>query len=229
MALKMIARFLLTETWNSIEIGISMSFFVRYYAVTLLPLLPPANEVCEGYVFTRVCLSTGGRESTWAGTPGVGTPPRPGTAPGPGTPTPPGTSPRPGTPPDQVHPLPDQVHPQDQVHPLPEQVPPRTRYPWTRYTPPGTRLGTPPGAVYAGRYGQQAGGTHPTGMHSCYVIIVIIFKFKTRVDLTCVFCHQHAMAFSDSPLLQHLPISSCPAWQSNRLIHILINGIINVL
>ena len=28
---------------------------------------------------------------------------------------------------------------------------------------------TPLGAVYAGRYGQQAGGTHPTGMHSCYV------------------------------------------------------------
>ena len=23
---------------------------------------------------------------------------------------------------------------------------------------------TPPGAVHAGRYGQQAGGTHPTGM-----------------------------------------------------------------
>ena len=23
-------------------------------------LLPPANEVCEGYVFTSVCLSTGG-------------------------------------------------------------------------------------------------------------------------------------------------------------------------
>ena len=30
--------------------------------------------------------------------------------------------------------------------------------------------GTPPlGAVHAGRYGQQAGGTHPTGMHSCFV------------------------------------------------------------
>ena len=28
----------------------------------------------------------------------------------------------------------------------------------------------PPGAVYAGRYGQQAGGTHPTGMHSCFTI-----------------------------------------------------------
>ena len=24
-----------------------------------------------------------------------------------------------------------------------------------------------PGAVHAGSYGQQAGGTHPTGMHTC--------------------------------------------------------------
>ena len=32
------------------------------------PLLPPANEVCEGYVFTGVCLSTVGG-STWAGIP----------------------------------------------------------------------------------------------------------------------------------------------------------------
>ena len=32
--------------------------------------------------------------------------------------------------------------------------------------PPGSR--PPPRAVHAGRYGQQAGGTHPTGMHSCY-------------------------------------------------------------
>ena len=28
---------------------------------------------------------------------------------------------------------------------------------------------SPPGAEHAGRYGQQAGGTHPTGMHSCLV------------------------------------------------------------
>ena len=41
------------------------------------------------------------------------------------------------------------------------------RYPpGTRYSPPGP--GTPPGAVHAGRYGQQAGDTHPTGMHSCF-------------------------------------------------------------
>ena len=65
---------------------------------------------CEGYVFTGVCLSTGG--STWAGT----------------------------TPRDQVHPLgtrytpspQTRYTPQDQVHP----PGPGTRYtPWTRYTP----------------------------------------------------------------------------------------------
>ena len=38
-------------------------------------------------------------------------------------------------------------------------------HPRTRYTP---RQVHPPGAVHARRYGQQAGGTHPTGMHSCY-------------------------------------------------------------
>ena len=33
--------------------------------LALLPprLLPPANVVCEGYVFTGVCLSTGGMET----------------------------------------------------------------------------------------------------------------------------------------------------------------------
>ena len=36
--------------------------------------------------------------------------------------------------------------------------------------PPGP--GTPPGAVHAGRYGQQAGGTHPTGMHSCCLKLI---------------------------------------------------------
>ena len=31
--------------------------FLFYFPIFLLP---PANEVCEGYVFTGVCLSTGG-------------------------------------------------------------------------------------------------------------------------------------------------------------------------
>ena len=43
--------------------------------------------------------------------------------------------------PGQVH-APGQVHPPGQIHPL--------------------------SAVHAGRYGQHAGGTHPTGMQSCY-------------------------------------------------------------
>ena len=37
-------------------------------------------------------------------------------------------------------------------------------------TPQGPEAGTPPPRkVHAGRYGQQAGGTHPTGMQSCYL------------------------------------------------------------
>ena len=56
-----------------------------------------------------------------------------------------------GNPRDQVHPLWDQVQPppQDQLHP-----PPRDQV-------------HPSRAVHAGRYGQHAGGMHPTGMHSC--------------------------------------------------------------
>ena len=46
--------------------------------------------------------------------------------------------------------------PPGQVHP-PGKVPP-----WQVH---------PPGAVHAGRYGQQAGGTHPTGMNSCFFSI----------------------------------------------------------
>ena len=61
---------------------------------------------------------------------------------------------------------------------------PRPGTPWTRHTPLGQ---TPPepstpqdhapphGAVHAGRYGQQAGGMHPTGMQS-YLLINFGFK-----------------------------------------------------
>ena len=35
---------------------------------------------------------------------------------------------------------------------------------------------TPPGAVHAGRYGQQAGGKHPTGMQSCLSVSSINAK-----------------------------------------------------
>ena len=38
--------------------------------------------------------------------------------------------------------------------------------------PPGLEAGTPPAKCMLGdgRYGQQAGGTHPTGMQSCFIL-----------------------------------------------------------
>ena len=104
-------------------------------------LLPPANEICKGYVFTRVCLS-----APWAGTAPRQVPP-----------------PRAGTPLGRYT-------PSGQVHPLWAGTPPLGRYtPWQvhplgRYTP---RQVHPPQCMLG--YGQQAGGTHPTGMHSCLV------------------------------------------------------------
>ena len=61
------------------------------------------------------------------------------------------------------HVTPGQVHPQvgnsGQVPPLGRLTSPGQVHPPGRYTP---RAGTPPRAVHAGRYGQQAVGTHPT-------------------------------------------------------------------
>ena len=73
-----------------------------------------------------------------------------------------------------------------------DQVPPRPG------TPPGPD--TPPRAVHAGRYGQQAGGTHPTGMHSCClrnnqyfsncILHVVFFYFRILARIHS--CH-HAI------------------------------------
>ena len=56
------------------------------------------------------------------------------------------------------------------THPLQDQagtpLGPGTHPPRTRHHLPGTRH-PPPGAEHAGRYGQRAGGMHPTGMQSC--------------------------------------------------------------
>ena len=91
--------------------------------------------------------------------------------------------------------VPGQVPPWDQVHPGPGTPP------WDQvHTSP--RPGTPPGpgtpppvAVHAGRYGQQAGGTHPTAMHSCFIyvnlrfIIQIIMHSFARLGIFCFGCH----------------------------------------
>ena len=83
-------------------------------------LLPPANEVCEGYAFTRVCHSV---HRWW----GVclracwDTIPRP---PGPGTPQDQVPPPGPGTPPRTRHPLGSRPSPPGSRHPCWEQTPP---------------------------------------------------------------------------------------------------------
>ena len=49
----------------------------------------------------------------------------------------------------------------------PQSKPPGADTPQSRHTPPGADT-PPPGAEHAGRYGQRAGGTHLTGMQSCF-------------------------------------------------------------
>ena len=70
-----------------------------------------------------------------------------------------------------------------QVHPLgPGRYSPWTRYPWDQVHP-LDQAGTPALAVHAGRYGQQAGGTHPTGMHSCYLnVIMFLMCYQVNGD-----------------------------------------------
>ena len=124
------------------------------YIQSFLALLPPANEVWGKVIFSEACVKNSvhrGRGSTWAGTPRNQVHPRVGTPPwGPGTPNWAGTPPR-----TRYTPLGPGIPPQDQVH-----CPPGTKYTSTGQV-------HPPGAVHAGRYRQQASGTHPTGIHSC--------------------------------------------------------------
>ena len=68
-------------------------------------------------------------------------------------------------PPDQTPPeadTPSADTPAGITPPLPEQTPPRSKQP-------------PPCAMHAGRYGQQAGGMHPTGMHTCLFVCTIVY------------------------------------------------------
>ena len=70
------------------------------------------------------------------------------------TPPPGADTPR-ADPPRSRHTPPEQTSPRADTHtPTPEQTPPRSR--------------PPPKAEHARRYGQRAGGTHPTGMQSCF-------------------------------------------------------------
>ena len=86
-------------------------------------------------------------------------------------------SPPTDTPPGQTPPL--------GRHP-PEQTPPWVDTPLGRHPP---RADTPPGrhlprsrhplAKHAGRYGQRAGGMHPTGMQSCFCVFLCLYYRPT--------------------------------------------------
>ena len=63
----------------------------------------------------------------------------------------------------------DTLSPQEQT-PSPSTPPPPAHTPLLAHTPSGTLPlwhTTPPATEHAGRYGQCAGGTHPTGIQSC--------------------------------------------------------------
>ena len=123
-------------------------------------LLPAATKLGQGNVFTGVCDSVHrggslagrrppGRENPTP--PGQGEPPWQGDPPGQGEP------PSRETPPGQGEP------PHGQGEPPSRETPPAGRPPGEGRTPRAGR--TPPA------YGQWAAGTHPTGMHSCLILM----------------------------------------------------------
>ena len=115
-------------------------------------LLPPATKLGQGYVFTSVCDSVHRGavclSACWDTPPGSRHPL--------GSDTPPAADPPGGA----------DTPPWEQTHPLAADTPQQQTPPPGSRHPPGSR---PPPAEHAGRYGQRAGGTHPTGMQSCQV------------------------------------------------------------
>ena len=71
----------------------------------------------------------------------------------------------------------------------PEQTPPQEQTLPQRSPPLGADI--PSCAVLAERHGQQADGTHPTGMHTCLNVHTIIYLDPNLDDIFKYFCcHQ---------------------------------------
>ena len=84
--------------------------------------------------------------------------------------------------PQQQTPPWQQTPPQEADTPWEADTPsPGSRHPPAADTPPGRRH--PPRAVHAWRYGQQAGGTHPTGMHTCIFLKPSYFLFDLFLEI----------------------------------------------
>ena len=67
--------------------------------------------------------------------------------------------------------------------------PTRSRHPLRADTP---ATDTPPCAVHAGRYGQQAGGTHPIGMHTCCLEKITFGEYSKLDRYRWSKCMQHS-------------------------------------
>ena len=132
-------------------------------------LLPSATKLRRLCFYKHVSVHGGGVPDQ-VHPPGPGTPSRTRYTPGtrytlPGTrytPLGPGAPPGPGTPPPGPGtPLPDQVHPPDLVHPQGPCTPPDQVHP--------AGPGTPPRDTATAK-----DGTHPTGMHSCHILLIVV-------------------------------------------------------
>ena len=64
-------------------------------------------------------------------------------------------------------------------------TPPEQTPPWSRHHP---------AAEHAGRYGQRAGGTHPTGMQSCFLWCLSLLNVNIKLD--SLWTHLEAMSLS---------------------------------
>ena len=82
----------------------------------------------------------------------------------------------PEQPPQSRHP-PEQTCPPGSRHPPGADTPPSPR---SRHPPP-PRADTPPHGEHAGRYGQRAGSTHPTGMQYCIKKLFALIDLSTDV------------------------------------------------
>ena len=124
--------------------GLELVFLQMIKHYNFLYLLPPANEVWGKVIFSEACV----KNSLHRGVPQCMLgyhPPGPCTHPL-----------GPCTPPDHA--------PRDHAHPPGTMHTPGPCTPWD-HAPPWNHA-PPPGAQHAGKYGQRAGGTHPTGMQS---------------------------------------------------------------
>ena len=114
--------------------------------------------------------------------------------------------------PPDGEPPPDQADP-----PLDQADPPGARQtttpPGARHTPPGP--GRPPPGKQTPAYGLRAAGTHPTGMHSCSLSIVIVYQMiHFQYDRISV----HSSGYDRR---QCVPSSSLPR---KRALHPMVTG-----